>query len=163
MDGNCGFVAWASPTCFTRSESWDVLVFVSRSASASGGWRGVCRLHAELEGERLPDPAGATVSGHEQPIHQGKTSVVKPITVVQLDIWTFSDDGRAEKVLCGFLLLNPPCLFPSDSSVSSWLRHAKSSQVLRSVGARPRSCGKWWCRSAACPSNTRGTATAEWA
>lgn len=54
-------------------------------------------------------------------------------------------------------------LFPSDRSVSSWLRRAKSSRVLKSVGAQPRSCGTWWCRSAACPSNTRGTATAEWA
>lgn len=75
----------SSPTRFLCSESRDVLVFVSRSASASGGWRGVCRLHAELEGERLPDPAGATVSGHEQPIHQGKASVFKPITVIQLE------------------------------------------------------------------------------
>lgn len=53
----------------------DFLVFVSRSASTSGGGRGVCRLHVELEGERLPDSAGVAVSGHEQPVHQGNTSV----------------------------------------------------------------------------------------
>lgn len=47
---------------------------VSRSASASGGGRGVCRLHVELERERLPDSAGAAVSGHEQSIHQGNIS-----------------------------------------------------------------------------------------
>lgn len=53
--------------------SFEIFVLcVSRSAAASGGRRGVCRLHVELEGERLPDSAGATISGHEQPLHQGK-------------------------------------------------------------------------------------------
>lgn len=50
------------------------LVFVSRCASASGGWRGMCRLHVELEGERLSDFAGAIISGHEQLIRQGRMS-----------------------------------------------------------------------------------------
>lgn len=44
---------------------------VPRSAAAPGGGRGVRRLHVELEGERLPDAAGAAVAGHEQPVHQG--------------------------------------------------------------------------------------------
>lgn len=42
----------------------------------------MCRLHVELEGERLPDSTGAAISGHEQPIHQGKKSVFKPITTL---------------------------------------------------------------------------------
>lgn len=71
--------------------------------------------------------------------------------------------NKALYVCCGFPLLNPSPLFPSDSSDSFWLPRAKSSQVLKRVGAQPRSCGMWWCRSAACPSSTRGTTTAEWA
>ena len=46
-------------------------MFVSRCASASGGGGGVCRLHVELERKRLPDSAGAVVSGDEQPVRQG--------------------------------------------------------------------------------------------
>ena len=42
---------------------------VFRSASASSRWGGVRRLHVELEGERLSDSAGATVSSDEQPLH----------------------------------------------------------------------------------------------
>lgn len=67
----------------------DFLVFVSRSASTSGGGRGVCRLHAELEGERLPDSAGVTVSGHEQPVHQGNTSVCFFSFTLSLNFITF--------------------------------------------------------------------------
>lgn len=62
-----------------------------------------------------------------------------------------------------FLLINLCLLFPFDSSVSSWLQHARSSQVLKSVDAQPRSFGTWWCRSAVCPSSTSGTTMAEWA
>lgn len=45
-----------------------------RCAFASGGRGGVRRLHVELEGERLPDFASASVPGHEQPLHQGKNN-----------------------------------------------------------------------------------------
>lgn len=47
----------------------NINIFVSRCASPSGGWRRVRCLHVELEGERLPDSAGATISGHEQSVH----------------------------------------------------------------------------------------------
>lgn len=61
--------------------------YVYRRASASGGGRGMCRLQVELEGERLPDSAGAAISGHEQPIRQGEFSAFKPITASMCSLY----------------------------------------------------------------------------
>lgn len=69
-----GFISFVKHLV-TRYLLLSCLSFVCRSASASAGRRGVRRLHVELEGERLPDSAGAIISGHEQPIHQGKKKV----------------------------------------------------------------------------------------
>lgn len=59
----------------------NINIFVSRCASPSGGWRRMCCLYVELERERLPDSAGATISRHEQSIHQGKKYVLSQFRV----------------------------------------------------------------------------------
>lgn len=57
---------------FCLVQTWMMCLLPCRRAAASGGRGRVCRLHVELEGKRLPDFAGASIPGHEQPLHQGK-------------------------------------------------------------------------------------------